>query len=79
MKRKRPIKRFQITYQTRMGEIFDFNNMETRRIIKQMEVYGLHTIGYGIDYNKTIGQHAEEQALHPKQLPNLLKSLNRKL
>ncbi len=79
MKKKRPIRNFVITHKTRLGEIFDLNTEETKRIIKQMEVYGLHSIGYGIDYSKTISQHAEDQSINSHQLTNLLKSLNRKL
>ena len=79
MKKKRPIRNIVITHKTRLGEIFDLNREETKRIIKQMEVYGVQSIGYGIDYGRTIGQHAEDQSIPSHQLTNLLKSLNRKL
>ncbi len=79
MKRKRPIRKFQITHRTRLGELFECNEMETRKIIKQMEVYGLHTIGYGIDYSKTIEQHAQEQSFNHFKLKNLIESINRNI
>ena len=78
--KKRPTRKtivMEITQRTRLGQIFERNTEETKRIIKQMEAYGLHAIGYGIDYGKTVGQHASEQALPDQQLQNLLKSINK--
>ena len=76
--KKRPIRKTkEITQRTQLGAIFERNTEETKRIIKQMEAYGLHSIGYGIDYSKTVEQHASEQAIPQQQLQNLLKALNK--
>jgi len=72
-------KGMEITHKSPLGEIFERNTEETKRIIKQMEAYGLHTIGYGIDYSKTLEHHAREQVLSDQQLKNLLKALNRNI
>jgi len=69
----------EITHDTTMGEIFKMNEELTKQIIKQMQVYGLEGVGYGIDYSKTIAEHAEEQAIPKKHLQNMLKAINRKL
>ena len=78
MKRKGLTKNL-LTHRTKLGEIFCRSREETKHIIKQMEAYGLHSIGYGVDYNKTIEQHAFEQSLPEQQLKNLLKSINKNL
>ncbi len=79
MKRPKRIGSLIITHKTKLGDIFERNTKETKRIIKQMEVYGLHTIGYGIDYSNTIEQHAVEQAIPEQHLKNLLRSINKKI
>jgi hypothetical protein len=68
-----------ITPKTELGEIYQFHKEETKRIIKQMEAYGFHPVGYGVNYSNTIEEHATEQSLSPNQLKNMLKSINKKL
>lgn len=84
MKKKRPRRKMQatpleLTRNTGLDEIFALNPEKTRQIIKQMEAYGVCTIGYGIDYTNTLHQHAREQSLTAAQFKNLLQSINRKL
>lgn len=79
MKRPKRKESLVITHKTRLGSVFERNTEETKRIIKQMEAYGLHSIGYGIDYSKTVEQHAKEQSISEQHLKNLLKSLNKKI
>ena len=79
MKRPKRQRRISFIENSPLGEIFNRNTIETRNIIKQMEIYGLHPVGYGIDYSKTFEQHAQEQTVSDQQLKNLLRSLNRKI
>ena len=79
---KRPIrkpKELIITHKTKVKEIFNLNAEKTKTIIKQMEAYGLQVIGYGIDHNKTLEKHANEQSLSNQRFRLMLKSINRKL
>jgi hypothetical protein len=79
---KRPERKknkLEITQKTKVKDILDLNTQQTKRIIKQMDAYGMQIIGYGIDHNKTMEQHAQEQMIKPQQLRNLIKSINRKL
>jgi len=69
----------EITHKTKMTEIFKLNQTETKAIIKQMQAYGLETIGYGYCYNHPLEEYAQKQGISKQQFKAMLKSINKKL
>lgn len=76
---KMKIEKKVITPKTKLKELYELNAEQTKTILKQMEAYGLLTKGYGVDHDKTLEEHADDQAISSKQLRNMLKSVNRKV
>ena len=68
-----------ITPQTKLKELYELNAEQTKTILKQIEAYGLLAKGYGIDHDKTLEEHANDQVISSKRFRNMLKSINRKV
>ncbi len=62
-----------------LGEIFKNEEKQVKIILRQMEAYGFFPIGYGINYEKTLLNHARQQGLSREQITNMLNAVNRKI